>query len=127
MPKLIALARRREASSAEPKISWSLPQKGKATQYAVTLLRWTNLELAKIAMVPEALEPVAILVVPGDVTSIAVPPGLLVKGDYYVAVIDSVHAGDNDLKLGDRAAAPYRTPQPYAQASAVTSTFRITN
>jgi hypothetical protein len=114
-------------ASATAKISWNAPQTGHATQYLVTLLHWENLELAKISFLTEGFSIAAMLVVPGDVNEINVPAGVMQEGEEYVAVIEAMHAGDLDFKVGDAKPAPYRAAQPWGRAGLISSSFRVTN
>jgi hypothetical protein len=100
---------------ATPVLAWQPPALGEPTSVLITLAQ-------AIPEPPGSYPPgwytAASFVVPGDVTSVRLPPGVLREGEHYVLVIKAIRQVGQDVRV-----APHRTYVEFAFAEAVTSPF----
>jgi len=98
-----------------PIIAWDAPAVGEATAYQVTLVR-------AVENPPPPYRPGwylhAVFTLPGDVTTLPVPPGVLAEGQHFALVLKAVHQTGQDVRT-----APYRVSPDFGFAEAVTSSF----
>ena len=123
-PRLIPSAGGSERSLFEPQsgvgttptIRWDAPATGTPTSYRLRLLR------ADATPTPPGSPgwyEAAVFLLPDDVTSLTIPPGVLADGNTYVATLQALALAGEDVRTQ-----PQRSSVEHAFADLVTATFQ---
>ena len=97
-----------------PTLSWTAPEIGKADGYVVSVYEWEGIDDG-VASLGER----AVLMVPGDVTEVKLPPTVLRSGHQYVIQLRATQNEGLDV----RAHGIYQEHLPFAWADLYTNTF----
>lgn len=96
-----------------PTIAWQKPSVGEPTAYVIDISHW------ELSSVSGELVPLVSLIVPGDVTSVRVPPRVLESGEHYMMQIEAVYQAGQDVRVHSL----NTLGLPSGTASVVTGTF----
>jgi hypothetical protein len=96
-----------------PTIAWEKPSVGQPTAYAIDIQHW------ELSSVSGELTQVVSLIVPGDVTSIRVPPRVLESGEHYMLQIEAISQAGQDVRVHSLNTLGI----PFGLASVITGTF----